>query len=180
MSGFYHYEIVLGLLYYIILIFSCDLHRTFMNVCCLHRYLGGSFTSTFQVYTFIVWFIVFQCVKITYLKCFVIDYLFFQMTDEHYNLKWNNHQPNFISVFQSLLQLEELVDVTLSVEGKHIKAHKIILSACSPYFKVSLLRLIPHYLQPNLFYFILVFQSKANLYNLGLHTFIFNFQQRPQ
>lgn len=68
------------------------------------------------------------------------------MTDEHYNLKWNNHQPNFISVFQSLLQLEELVDVTLSVEGKHIKAHKIILSACSPYFKVSLLCFMPHYL----------------------------------
>ncbi|KAG8313349.1 hypothetical protein J6590_001815 [Homalodisca vitripennis] len=59
------------------------------------------------------------------------------MDDQEYSLRWNNHQPNFISVFKSLLELEELVDVTLSVEGKHIKAHKVILSACSPYFKES-------------------------------------------
>uniref|UniRef100_A0A1B6IDU7 BTB domain-containing protein n=1 Tax=Homalodisca liturata TaxID=320908 RepID=A0A1B6IDU7_9HEMI len=58
------------------------------------------------------------------------------MDDQEYSLRWNNHQPNFISVFKSLLELEELVDVTLSVEGKHIKAHKVILSACSPYFKL--------------------------------------------
>jgi hypothetical protein len=30
---------------------------------------------------------------------------------------------------------EELVDVTLSSEGKSIRAHKIILSACSQYFR---------------------------------------------
>jgi len=30
---------------------------------------------------------------------------------------------------------EELVDVTLSCEGKRIRAHKMLLSACSTYFR---------------------------------------------
>ena len=30
---------------------------------------------------------------------------------------------------------EELVDVTLSAEGRTVGAHRVVLSACSPYFK---------------------------------------------
>lgn len=42
-----------------------------------------------------------------------------------------------VNVFESLLTAENLVDVTIAVEGKFLKAHKIVLSACSPYFQVS-------------------------------------------
>jgi len=54
---------------------------------------------------------------------------------QHFLLKWNNHRSNMVNVFESLLQSENLVDVTIAVEGKFIKAHKIVLSACSPYFQ---------------------------------------------
>lgn len=58
------------------------------------------------------------------------------MTVQQYCLRWNNHQPNFISVFSSLLSNQSLVDVTLAAEGKHLQAHKVVLSACSSYFQV--------------------------------------------
>lgn len=54
---------------------------------------------------------------------------------QQFCLRWNNHQPNFISVFSSLLNNETLVDVTLAAEGRHLQAHKVVLSACSTYFQ---------------------------------------------
>lgn len=50
-------------------------------------------------------------------------------------LRWNNYQTNLTAVFEQLLQTEQFVDVTLSCDGISIKAHKIVLSACSPYFQ---------------------------------------------
>lgn len=50
-------------------------------------------------------------------------------------LRWNNHTTNILQVFLEHLTSENLVDVTVSCEGKFIKAHKMILSACSPYFQ---------------------------------------------
>lgn len=57
------------------------------------------------------------------------------MSMQQYCLRWNNHQPNFISVFSNLLNNETLVDVTLAAEGRHLQAHKVVLSACSTYFQ---------------------------------------------
>lgn len=59
------------------------------------------------------------------------------MSVQQYCLRWNNHQPNFISVFSTLLHNESLVDVTLAAEGRQLQAHKVVLSACSSYFQVS-------------------------------------------
>lgn len=56
---------------------------------------------------------------------------------QQFCLRWNNHQPNFISVFSALLHNENLVDVTLAAEGSQLQAHKVVLSACSTYFEVS-------------------------------------------
>jgi len=57
--------------------------------------------------------------------------------DQQFCLRWNNHQSTLISVFDTLLENETLVDCTLAAEGKFLKAHKVVLSACSPYFAVS-------------------------------------------
>ena len=59
-------------------------------------------------------------------------------SDQQFCLKWNNHQSTLISDFDSQLEQESLVDVTLSAEGQFLRAHRVILSACSPYFKVKL------------------------------------------
>ncbi|XP_063704974.1 zinc finger protein 135-like isoform X2 [Culicoides brevitarsis] len=58
------------------------------------------------------------------------------MGNEHYCLRWSNHQSNLLGVFSELLQEESLVDVTIACsEGASIKAHKVVLSACSSYFQ---------------------------------------------
>ena len=58
------------------------------------------------------------------------------MADQQFCLRWNHHHTTLINVFESLLKDESLVDVTLYAEERPVKAHKVVLSACSPYFKV--------------------------------------------
>lgn len=57
------------------------------------------------------------------------------MDTEQFSLCWNNFHNNLSSGFQDLLKDEDLVDVTLAAEGRYVKAHKTVLSVCSPYFK---------------------------------------------
>jgi BTB/POZ domain len=54
---------------------------------------------------------------------------------QQFCLRWNNYQANLTSVFDQLLQSEVFVDVTLACDGHSVKAHKMVLSACSPYFQ---------------------------------------------
>ncbi|XP_055379945.1 longitudinals lacking protein, isoforms N/O/W/X/Y isoform X6 [Condylostylus longicornis] len=54
--------------------------------------------------------------------------------DQQFCLRWNNHQNTLISNFDKLLENGTLVDCTLAAEGQFLKAHKVVLSACSPYF----------------------------------------------
>ncbi|XP_053594309.1 protein tramtrack, beta isoform isoform X17 [Microplitis demolitor] len=55
--------------------------------------------------------------------------------DQQFCLRWNNHQTTLIQNFDTLLESGTLVDCTLAAEGKYLKAHKVVLSACSPYFE---------------------------------------------
>ncbi|XP_040578200.1 uncharacterized protein [Lepeophtheirus salmonis] len=57
------------------------------------------------------------------------------MASQHYSLRWNNHQSHVLSAFDTLLQNEALVDCTLVCEDTSVRAHKVVLSACSPYFQ---------------------------------------------
>ena len=60
------------------------------------------------------------------------------LSQQQYCLRWNNHQHNLLSVFENLLRSEAFVDVTLACDGVQLKAHKMVLSACSPYFQAML------------------------------------------
>ncbi|XP_008198847.1 protein tramtrack, beta isoform isoform X9 [Tribolium castaneum] len=57
------------------------------------------------------------------------------MASEQFSLCWDNFHKNMSTGMNSLLENEDLVDVTLAVEGKYLKAHKMVLSVCSPYFR---------------------------------------------
>ncbi|KAJ1529421.1 hypothetical protein ONE63_006200 [Megalurothrips usitatus] len=57
------------------------------------------------------------------------------MAAEQFCLRWNNFQSNIASALGSLKAEQDLVDVTLTCGGRSVKAHKVILSACSPYFR---------------------------------------------
>ncbi|XP_025200837.1 protein tramtrack, beta isoform-like isoform X1 [Melanaphis sacchari] len=57
------------------------------------------------------------------------------MTADHFCLKWNNYPLNMVTELDSLRTSEDLVDVTLSCDGQLFKAHKVVLSMCSSYFR---------------------------------------------
>uniref|UniRef100_A0AAG5CMW3 BTB domain-containing protein n=1 Tax=Anopheles atroparvus TaxID=41427 RepID=A0AAG5CMW3_ANOAO len=55
--------------------------------------------------------------------------------DEQFSLCWNNFNTNLSAGFHESLLRGDLVDVTLAAEGHLVKAHRLILSVCSPYFR---------------------------------------------
>ena len=60
---------------------------------------------------------------------------------ENFDLSWTNFKNHTSTAFQELLEQPDFVDVTLACEEeKQISAHKIILSASSPFFKNILQR----------------------------------------
>ncbi|XP_018331223.1 high mobility group B protein 7-like isoform X2 [Agrilus planipennis] len=64
---------------------------------------------------------------------------------QHYNLKWTNYTSNILQMFAEQFSKESFTDITLACEGQYIKAHKMVLSACSPYFEEMLnMYLVPH------------------------------------
>ncbi len=59
--------------------------------------------------------------------------------DHQVCLRWNNFHSSLASTLEILWDEESFCDVTLFCEGEEIRAHKVVLSACSLTFK-SLLR----------------------------------------
>jgi len=55
--------------------------------------------------------------------------------EEHYCVRWKGFHSNIVSALEDLKTDEAFVDVSLSCDGHTIQGHKVILSACSPYFK---------------------------------------------
>jgi len=56
-------------------------------------------------------------------------------SQQHYALKWNDFQTSILSSFRHLRDEEDFVDVTLACDERSFTAHKVVLSACSPYFR---------------------------------------------
>jgi hypothetical protein len=59
-----------------------------------------------------------------------------QLTNYNMQLEWSEHPRRLVEGVLQLHNASVFHDVTLSAEGKHIKAHRIILAAASTYFKV--------------------------------------------
>ena len=62
------------------------------------------------------------------------------MSLEKFCLKWNDFEKNISTAFKDIRDENDFLDVTLACEDEQLKAHKVILSACSPFFKEVLRR----------------------------------------
>ncbi|KAK7871205.1 hypothetical protein R5R35_001072 [Gryllus longicercus] len=56
------------------------------------------------------------------------------MADPILCVSWNEHANEVAREWKSFLENNSFVDCTIAAEGKSLKAHRLILSACSPYF----------------------------------------------
>jgi len=65
------------------------------------------------------------------------------MGSEKFCLRWNDFESNISTAFRELRDDKDFFDVTLACNGDQIQAHKVILSACSPFFR-NILRRNPH------------------------------------
>jgi hypothetical protein len=62
-------------------------------------------------------------------------------SSEKFCLKWNDFEKNIVGSFSELRRDTDFSDVTLVCEeDQHIEAHRIILTACSPFFSTVLKR----------------------------------------
>lgn len=53
---------------------------------------------------------------------------------EQFVLRWHRHEHTVLGNLPQLLENEILTDITLSVGCCNIKAHRLVLAACSAYF----------------------------------------------
>jgi len=65
------------------------------------------------------------------------------MASEKFCLRWNEFENNISQAFKELRDDKDFFDVTLACDDEQIQAHKVILSACSPFFR-NILRRNPH------------------------------------
>jgi len=66
-----------------------------------------------------------------------------KMSSEKFCLRWNDFQSNIIFAFKELRDDKDFFDITIACDDEQIQAHKVILSACSPFFR-NILRRNPH------------------------------------
>ena len=69
--------------------------------------------------------------------------MFKEMAEEKFCLRWNEFEANIQVAFQQLRDDKDFFDVTLACDDEQVQAHKIILSACSPFFR-NILHRNPH------------------------------------
>jgi len=62
------------------------------------------------------------------------------MTAEKFCVQWNEFEKDISSAFRHIREDKDFFDITIACEDEQIEAHKVILSACSPFFKKVLRR----------------------------------------
>ena len=62
------------------------------------------------------------------------------MANDKFCLKWNDFETNISDAFKELREDKDFFDVTLACDDDQVQAHKVILSACSPFFRTVLKR----------------------------------------
>ncbi|XP_064081696.1 broad-complex core protein isoforms 1/2/3/4/5-like [Macrobrachium nipponense] len=102
-------------------------------------------------------------------------------SDMQFCLRWNNFGTTMTAALHSLHEGGDFVDVTLAADGMQLKAHKLVLSACSPYFRdilrnnpcqhpVIILREVPiEDLEAVLAF---MYEGQVNVSQTRLHTFM--------
>ena len=50
-------------------------------------------------------------------------------------LQWNDFEKNISQAFKQLREDQDFFDVTIACEDEEVEAHKLVLSACSPFFQ---------------------------------------------
>ena len=65
------------------------------------------------------------------------------MSNEKFCLKWNDFETNISAGLRELREEKDFFDVTLACDDNQLQAHKVILSACSSFFR-NILRQNPH------------------------------------
>ena len=63
--------------------------------------------------------------------------------NEKFCLRWNDFENNISVAFREIREEKDFFDITLSCGQRQIQAHKLILSACSPFFR-TVLKQNPH------------------------------------
>jgi len=89
------------------------------------------------------------------------------MASEKFCLRWNDFESNISVAFRELRDDKDFFDVTLACDDEQIQAHKVILSACSPFFR-SILRKNPH-AHPLLYLRGVKFQDLQSVLNFMYH-----------
>ena len=59
---------------------------------------------------------------------------------EKFCLRWNDFETSISSAFKEIREERDFFDVTLACGNDQVQAHKVILSACSPFFRNILRR----------------------------------------
>ena len=68
---------------------------------------------------------------------------FLDMESEKFCLRWNDFESNIACAFKELKNDEDFYDVTIVCDDEQFKAHKMIVSACSEFFR-KILKRNPH------------------------------------
>jgi len=64
-------------------------------------------------------------------------------SSEKFCLRWNDFENNVSTAFRDIREEKDFFDVTLACDDSQVEAHKVILAACSPWFR-NILKRNPH------------------------------------